>query len=88
MSEINPHDAIQTLPQDRETLYHLVWREPAERIAAQYGISTELLARRCSEMRIPRPLAACRLLESAGEGNCASHSRTACFEKGEGGKDT
>ncbi|EBC1692399.1 hypothetical protein CQX24_17755 [Salmonella enterica] len=54
MSEINTPDA---LPQDRETLYHLVWREPAERIAAQYGISTELLAKRCSEMRIPRPLA-------------------------------
>ncbi|EOX8394551.1 hypothetical protein [Salmonella enterica] len=57
MLEINPHEAVQTLPQDREKLYHLVWREPAERIAAQYGISTELLARRCSEMRIPRPLA-------------------------------
>lgn len=57
MSEINPHDAVQTLPQDRETLYHLVWREPAERIAARYGISTELLAKWCSEMRIPRPLA-------------------------------
>lgn len=57
MSEINPHEAVQTLPQDRETLYHLVWREPAERIAAQYGISTELLAKRCSEMQIPRPLA-------------------------------
>ncbi|ECG3781104.1 hypothetical protein EXA83_17980 [Salmonella enterica subsp. enterica serovar Breukelen] len=57
MSEINPHDAVQTLLQDRETLYHLVWREPAERIAARYGISTELLAKRCSEMRIPRPLA-------------------------------
>ncbi|EAA9294204.1 hypothetical protein P4464_001003 [Salmonella enterica] len=54
MSDINPRDA---LPQDRETLYHLVWREPAERIAAQYGISTTLLAKRCTEMRIPRPLA-------------------------------
>ncbi|MFG1134701.1 hypothetical protein [Salmonella enterica] len=54
MSDINPRDA---LPQDRETLYHLVWREPAERIAAQYGISTTLLAKRCIEMRIPRPLA-------------------------------
>ena len=29
MSEMNPHDAAQTLPQDRETLYHLVWCEPA-----------------------------------------------------------
>ncbi len=53
MSDINPRDA---LPQDRETLYKLVWREPAERIAAQYGISTTLLAKRCTEMRIPRPL--------------------------------
>lgn len=57
MSEINPHDAAQTLPQDRETLYHLVWSEPAERITVLYGISTELLAKQCSEMRIPRPLA-------------------------------
>ncbi|EAA7393374.1 hypothetical protein GKU25_07430 [Salmonella enterica] len=54
MSDINPRDA---LPQDRETLYKLVWREPAERIASQYGISTTLLAKRCTEMRIPRPLA-------------------------------
>ncbi|EBC0775977.1 hypothetical protein HM25_004634 [Salmonella enterica subsp. enterica serovar Carno] len=54
MSDINPRDA---LPQDREALYKLVWREPAERIAAQYGISTTLLAKRCTEMRIPRPLA-------------------------------
>lgn len=54
MSDINPRDA---LPQDRETLYKLVWREPAERIAAQYGISTTLLAKRCTEMRIHRPLA-------------------------------
>lgn len=57
MSEINPHDAAPTLPQDRETLYHLVWSEPAERITVLYGISAELLAKRCSEMRIPRPLA-------------------------------
>ncbi|ENB2032216.1 hypothetical protein ABHE73_002466 [Salmonella enterica] len=54
MSDINPRDA---LPLDREALYKLVWREPAERIAAQYGISTTLLAKRCTEMRIPRPLA-------------------------------
>ncbi|PVZ78210.1 hypothetical protein C9426_34945 [Serratia sp. S1B] len=57
MSEINLHNAAQTLPQDRETLYHLVWSEPAERITGLYGISIELLAKRCSEMRIPRPLA-------------------------------
>lgn len=57
MSEINQASVAQILPQDRETLYHLVWREPAERITALYGISTELLAKRCSEMRIPRPLA-------------------------------
>lgn len=53
MSEMNPHDAAQTLPRDRETLYHLVWCEPAECIAVLYDISTELLAKRCSEMRIP-----------------------------------
>lgn len=57
MSEMNPHDAAQTLPRDRETLYHLVWCEPAECIAVLYDISTELLAKRCSEMRIPVPLA-------------------------------
>lgn len=57
MSEINSHDDIQTLPQEREKLYQLVWSEPAERITALYDISTELLAKRCSEMCIPRPLA-------------------------------
>ncbi|WP_174865551.1 hypothetical protein [Pectobacterium polaris] len=57
MSEINPQDAAPIFPQDREELYHLVWREPAERIAALYGISTDFLAKQCSEMRIPRPLA-------------------------------
>lgn len=57
MSEIDLHNIAQTLPQDREALYHLVWREPAERITVLYGISTELLAKRCSELGIPRPLA-------------------------------
>lgn len=57
MSEINLHNTVQTLPQDRETLYHLVWSEPAERITVLYGITTELLAKRCSELGIPRPLA-------------------------------
>lgn len=57
MPEINSHDSAQALPQEREKLYHLVWREPAERITALYGISTELLAKRCSEMCIPRPFA-------------------------------
>ena len=57
MSEINLQDTAQTLPQDRETLYHLIWSEPAERIAVLYGISTELLAKRCREMCIPKPLA-------------------------------
>ena len=57
MSEINSHDAEHVFPQDRETLYQLVWREPMERITALYGISADLLAKRCSEMRVPRPLA-------------------------------
>lgn len=56
MSELNSHDAEHVFPQDRETLYHLVWHEPVERISALYGISTDLLAKRCSEMRVPRPL--------------------------------
>ncbi|EAN1748881.1 hypothetical protein NFU85_003194 [Salmonella enterica] len=47
----------QGLPQDREALYHLVWREPAERIASLYNISKEQLTKRCVELRIPRPLA-------------------------------
>ncbi|WP_373694519.1 hypothetical protein [Edwardsiella tarda] len=47
----------QALPQDREALYHVVWREPAERIASLYNISIEELAKRCAELRIPRPLA-------------------------------
>ncbi|EFV4427923.1 hypothetical protein H3N75_002980 [Salmonella enterica] len=57
MSESLQSKTIQTLPDDREELYHLVWREPAERIAVLYGINTEYLGKRCSELRIPRPLA-------------------------------
>ena len=38
MSEINSHDDIQTLPQEREKLYQLVWSEPAERITALYAL--------------------------------------------------
>ncbi len=57
MSEINPHDAAQTLSQERETLHYLVWCWHAERITVLNGIGTELLAKRCSEMQIPKPLA-------------------------------
>ncbi|MCM7067096.1 hypothetical protein M8O16_05170 [Enterobacter hormaechei] len=57
MSEINPHDAAQTLSQERKTLHYLVWCWHAERITVLYGISTGLLAKRCSEMQIPKPLA-------------------------------
>lgn len=57
MSESLQLHITKTLPDDREGLYHLVWREPAERIASLYNISTEQLAKRCAELRIPRPLA-------------------------------
>ncbi|EAP9194284.1 hypothetical protein E8A45_19695 [Salmonella enterica] len=57
MSESLQSKTTQTLPDDREGLYHLVWREPEERIASFYNISTEQLAKRCAELRIPRPLA-------------------------------
>lgn len=57
MSESLQSSITQVLPEDREALYHLVWREPAERIASLYSISIEELARRCSELQIPRPLA-------------------------------
>lgn len=56
MSESLQSNTTQTLPDDREELYHLVWRDPAERIASLYNISTEQLAKRCAELRIPRPL--------------------------------
>ncbi|EAA1042648.1 hypothetical protein DK741_08170 [Salmonella enterica subsp. enterica] len=56
MSESLQSSITQVLPEDREALYHLVWREPAERIASLYNISIEELARRCSELQIPRPL--------------------------------
>ncbi|EBY6261093.1 hypothetical protein D5O62_20365 [Salmonella enterica subsp. enterica serovar Warnow] len=56
MSESLQSNTAQTLPDDREGLYHLVWREPEERIASFYNISTEQLAKRCAELRIPRPL--------------------------------
>ncbi|EAX0891289.1 hypothetical protein XU44_08265 [Salmonella enterica] len=57
MSESLQSNTIQTLPDDREELYHLVWREPAERITSLYSISKEQLTKRCAELRIPRPLA-------------------------------
>jgi hypothetical protein len=56
MSESPQSAPIEALPEDREKLYQLVWREPAERIAALYDISVELLVKRCSDLRIPRPL--------------------------------
>ncbi|MCN0085777.1 hypothetical protein M5F77_11985 [Salmonella enterica] len=57
MSESLRPNVTQTLPDDREELYHLVWREPAERITSLYSISKEQLTKRCVELRIPRPLA-------------------------------
>ncbi|ENZ7718241.1 TPA: hypothetical protein MJA71_001899 [Klebsiella aerogenes] len=57
MSESLQPNVTQTLPDDREELYHLVWREPAERITSLYSISKEQLTKRCVELRIPRPLA-------------------------------
>lgn len=57
MSESLHTNAPQTLPDDREELYHLVWREPAELITSLYNISQEQLTKRCAELRIPRPLA-------------------------------
>lgn len=57
MSESLQPNVTQTLPDDREELYHLVWREPADRIASLYSVSKEQLTKRCAELRIPRPLA-------------------------------
>jgi len=57
MSESLQPNVTQTLPDDREELYHLVWREPADRIASLYSVSKEKLTKRCAELRIPRPLA-------------------------------
>lgn len=57
MSENQQSVPAATIPEEREKLYQLVWREPAERITALYGISAEQLAKRCSALRIPRPLA-------------------------------
>ncbi|ENJ7409894.1 hypothetical protein AB1867_002310 [Salmonella enterica] len=57
MSESLQTNVTQALPDDREELYRLVWREPAERIASLYNISKEQLTKRCAELRIPRPLA-------------------------------
>lgn len=57
MSESQQFNTTQTLPDDREDLYQLVWREPAERITSLYSISKEQLTKRCVELRIPRPLA-------------------------------
>jgi hypothetical protein len=39
-------NTLQNLPEDREALYHLVWRESAECITVLYVISAELLTKR------------------------------------------
>ncbi|EBB5685350.1 hypothetical protein QLL71_000968 [Salmonella enterica] len=57
MSESLQTNVTQALPDDREELYRLVWREPAERIVSLYNISKEQLTKRCAELLIPRPLA-------------------------------
>ena len=51
MSESLQTNVTQALPDDREELYRLVWREPAERIASLYNISKEQLTKRCAELR-------------------------------------
>lgn len=56
MSENQQLNINQTLPEDREALYLLVWLEPAERIASLCNISIKGLAKRCAELQISRPL--------------------------------
>lgn len=40
---------------DREKLYNEVWAEPAQKVAARYGISDVALAKVCRQLQIPKP---------------------------------
>lgn len=40
---------------DRTLLYEEIWREPAERVAARYGVSGAAIAEVCRCLRIPKP---------------------------------
>ncbi len=53
----NSQQSLNKLPNNRELLYHLVWTEPAEEIAKQYGITITYLAKQCIKLSVPRPLA-------------------------------
>jgi len=40
---------------DRQTLYDEIWSEPAEKVAARYGISGVAIAKVCRGLKIPKP---------------------------------
>ncbi|HEY3382629.1 MAG TPA: hypothetical protein VGK32_12720 [Vicinamibacterales bacterium] len=40
---------------DRKTLYEEIWAEPAEKVAARYGLSGVAIAKVCRWLKIPKP---------------------------------
>ena len=53
--ELRPKPEPWMLRFDRQRLYAEVWSEPAEKVAARYGISGAAIAKVCRCLRIPKP---------------------------------
>ncbi len=50
-----PKPAQWMLRFDRQKLYEEIWAEPAEKVAARYGVSGVAIAKVCRCLRIPKP---------------------------------
>lgn len=50
-----PKPAPWMLRFDRQTLFEEIWAEPAEKVAARYGVSGVAIAKVCRCLRIPKP---------------------------------
>lgn len=53
--EVRPEPPAWMLRFDRKTLYDEIWAEPAEKVAARYGVSGVAIAKVCRCLKIPKP---------------------------------
>jgi hypothetical protein len=47
--------SVNNMPVSREALYEEVWAEPMTKVAARYGMASNLLGRICDRLRVPCP---------------------------------
>ena len=52
---LNPEPAPWILRFDRQKLYEEIWSEPAEKVAARYGVSGVAISKVCRCLGIPKP---------------------------------